>query len=70
MEFYYDNNVKYVNIEDVAIFLEYKRINQFINRIKSKANIIFDKFINVKDLIKDLENALKKIWLYIYVIII
>ena len=38
LEFYYENSTKYVNIEEVAVFLEYKRVNSFINRIKKEPN--------------------------------
>lgn len=54
MDFIYQNSIKYVDIEQVAEFLEYKRVKQFVNRVKSKVELLNDKFIEVKELIKQL----------------
>ena len=57
MEFIYENGLKYININEVAIFLEYKRVQSFVNRIvASSKTIIKDFFIETKELILILFN--------------
>ena len=57
MEFIYENGLKYININEVAIFLEYKRVQSFVNRIVANSKtIIKDFFIESKELILILFN--------------
>ena len=57
MEFIYKNGLKYININEVAIFLEYKRVQSFVNRIVANSKtIIKDFFIESKELILILFN--------------
>lgn len=60
MDFIYQNSIKYVNIEQVAEFLEYKRVKQFVNRVKSKVELIKEKFIEVRELVKILVKSTKE----------
>ena len=57
MEFIYENGLKYINVNEVAIFLEYKRVQSFVNRIVANSKtIIKDFFIESKELILILFN--------------